>query len=100
MFSLDIFLTKKLDFTKRILFLLPSWALSQQPFQPSASWANDSEPIWAPVIIVKYCTLSKINADTDELISELTESNDELFVFLFQQFLHGSARSYTVRTGL
>ena len=32
---------------------------------------------WAPAIIVKYCNLSKINAVTDELISELTESNDE-----------------------
>lgn len=33
---------------------------------------NDSELIWAPaVIIVKHCTLRKINAVTDELISEL-----------------------------
>ena len=36
------------------LLLSPSWPLSQQPISPSASWAIDSEPIWARGIIVKY----------------------------------------------
>ena len=36
------------------LFLLPSWPPSQYAIRPSASWAIDSEPIWAQEIIVKY----------------------------------------------
>ena len=36
------------------LFLSPSWPLSQQPIQPSASWAIALEPIQAQGIIVKH----------------------------------------------
>ena len=36
------------------LFLSPSSPLSQLPIPPSASWAIDSEPIWAQGIIVNY----------------------------------------------
>ena len=48
MFSLDIFLTNLLDFTKTII-----------PLALMASWAIDSEPIRARGIIVKYSTRAR-----------------------------------------
>ena len=51
LFCLDIF-DQVVGFTKTILFLLPSWPLSQKPIWPPASWAIDSEVIQAQGIII------------------------------------------------
>ena len=55
--TLGFYFPRGLD---EILFLSPSWVLSQLPIRPSASWAIDSEPIRARGKIVKdvWCIVS------------------------------------------